>query len=55
MPSPSSANVHLLDYSGDLYGQHVTVLFRRRLRDTMRFHSPDDLRRQLQLDLVNCR
>lgn len=47
--------VHLLDYSGDLYGQHVTVLFRRRLRDTMRFQSPDDLRRQLQLDLVNCR
>ena len=47
--------VHLLDYSGDLYGQRVTVLFRRRLRDTMRFQSPDDLRRQLQLDLVNCR
>ena len=51
----STLEVHLLDYSGDLYGQSVTVLFRRRLRDTMRFQSPDDLRRQLQLDLVNCR
>ena len=41
--------VHLLDYSGDLYGQHVTVLFRRRLRDTMRFQSTAAGPRQLPI------
>ena len=47
--------VHLLDFNGDLYGQTVTVEFIHRLRDTMRFNSPEALRAQLQQDLYACR
>lgn len=47
--------VHLLDYTGDLYGRQVTVEFRRRLRDIVHFDSAEALRLQLQQDLIDCR
>jgi riboflavin kinase/FMN adenylyltransferase len=42
--------VHLLDYQGDLYGQHVKVDFLHSLRPEQRFESLDALRRQIQQD-----
>ena len=47
--------VHLLDYSGDLYGQTVLVEFLHRLRDIRRFDSQEALQRQLTLDLEQTR
>lgn len=47
--------VHLIDFDGDLYGHEVEVSFLHRLRDTVRFGSAEELRRQLQEDLNNCR
>ncbi len=47
--------VHLLDFDGDLYGETVTVEFRRRLRDIVRFDSVEALEEQLKLDLKACR
>ena len=41
---------HLFDFSGDLVGRTVTVEFLRRLRDTVRFGSVDELKRQLERD-----
>jgi len=41
---------HLFAFDGDLYGASVSVEFHRRLRDTMKFASVDDLRRQLDQD-----
>ncbi|MGF1528965.1 MAG: bifunctional riboflavin kinase/FAD synthetase [Candidatus Competibacterales bacterium] len=42
--------VHLFDFSGDLYGESVTVVFRHKLRDERRFGSLDELKAQLQRD-----
>jgi riboflavin kinase/FMN adenylyltransferase len=41
---------HLFDAAGDFYGDRVEVAFIVRLRDTMRFPSPDALVEQLQRD-----
>ena len=41
---------HLFDFTGDLYGETVTVEFVRRLRDVVRFASAEELRRQLETD-----
>lgn len=46
---------HLLDFSGDLYGQPLRIAFMERLRDERRFDSPDELARQMALDAQRCR
>jgi len=45
-----SLEVHLFDASGDWYGAPVRVEFVQRLRETMRFESPDALVAQLRAD-----
>ncbi len=42
--------VHLFDFSGDLYGRHAEVEFRLKLRDEMKFSSFEELRQQIDLD-----
>lgn len=42
--------VHLIDFSGDLYGRGITVRFRHRLRDEMKFSDVDALAAQLIKD-----
>ena len=42
--------VHLLDFSGDLYGESLRVVFLQRLRDERRFASLEELVAQLQRD-----
>lgn len=46
-----SLEVHLLEYSGSLYGQRITVEFRHFLRDEMRFGSIDELKHQIARDI----
>ena len=46
---------HLLDFSGDLYGRRIGVEFVRRLRDTRRFSSIDELRQQIARDVEQAR
>lgn len=43
--------VHLIGFSGDLYGQALDVDFLARLRDTRRFASVEELERQLAADV----
>ncbi|MBM4366825.1 MAG: bifunctional riboflavin kinase/FAD synthetase [Deltaproteobacteria bacterium] len=47
--------VHLLDFSGDLYGQHLRVALVEKLRDERRFESVDALRAQIARDVDHAR
>jgi riboflavin kinase/FMN adenylyltransferase len=47
--------IHLFDFSGDLYGQAVTVEWVRRLRDVQRFPSRQALVDQIERDAVAAR
>jgi riboflavin kinase / FMN adenylyltransferase len=46
---------YVLDFDGDLYGEHVGMAFTERLRDTVRFPSVDDLVAQMELDVARTR
>ncbi|MEE4301138.1 MAG: bifunctional riboflavin kinase/FAD synthetase [Pseudomonadales bacterium] len=47
--------VHLLDWSGDAYGELLTVTFRERIRAEQRFDSIDALREQIARDVRQAR
>lgn len=42
--------VHLLNFSGDLYGKKLEITFIRKLRDERRFSGPEDLKLQISKD-----
>lgn len=44
--------VHLLDYSGDLYNRQLTITFVNRLREEQHFDSPEALIEQLKEDTI---
>ena len=46
---------HLLDYHGDLYGQHVRVSFIQRLRDERAFDDAVALTSQIKADCEDAR
>jgi riboflavin kinase/FMN adenylyltransferase len=46
---------HLLDFSGDLYHEELEVEIGVKLRDEIRFASPDALRRQIEQDVAAVR
>ena len=43
--------VHLLDFSGDLYGRHVDVVFRHKIRDELKFSSVEELTGHIRADI----
>lgn len=47
--------VHLLDFSGSLYGQMIEVEFHGKLREEQKFESVDKLREQLQKDIAQAK
>ena len=49
------AEVHLLDFHGDLYGESLEVSFLKRLRSQRRFPSLEDLARQIGRDVEGAR
>jgi riboflavin kinase/FMN adenylyltransferase len=51
----SVLEAHLLDYSGDLYGQALRVSFVEFLRGERKFAGIDELRAQLQSDIAQAR
>ena len=46
---------HLLDFSGDVYGAHVSVELLQRLRGEERFTSTRDLQNQVECDIAEAR
>ncbi|TGD71564.1 bifunctional riboflavin kinase/FAD synthetase [Mangrovimicrobium sediminis] len=51
----ANLEVHLLDREIGLYGQHISVSFRHKLRDEKKFDSVDDLRAAIARDIDNTR
>jgi len=47
--------VHLFDFTGDIYGRLLTVNFRRKLRDERQFASLDALKTQIAADVTEAR
>lgn len=47
--------VHLFDFSADIYGRHVQVEFRRKLREEQRFESFEALKAQIETDARQAR
>ncbi len=47
--------VHVFDFTGDLYGRHLAVDFIARLRDEVRFEDLGALRRQMEEDAAQAR
>ncbi|HEY9809917.1 MAG TPA: bifunctional riboflavin kinase/FAD synthetase [Halomicronema sp.] len=50
--STLTTEVHLLDWSGDLYGQKITVTLEEYLRSEEKFPSLDSLKQQIQTDCI---
>ena len=46
---------HLLDFEGDLYGEHLKLEFITRIRDTVMFPNAEILSRQLAEDIAQTR
>jgi riboflavin kinase / FMN adenylyltransferase len=47
--------VHLFDFTGDLYGRSIEVEFVAKLRDEARFESLDELMAQMRRDAAQAR
>lgn len=45
-----TAEVHILDFAGDIYGRQLIVKLHERLRDEHKFNSLDDLKKQIETD-----
>ena len=45
------AELHVLDFSGDLYGRDIEVFFISRMRDVRTFHSPHELVERIRRDI----
>ncbi len=55
-PTPTPrVEVHLLDFSGDLYGQEMEVTFTAKLRAEQKFASLDELKTQIARDITEAR
>ena len=50
-----AVEAYLLDFSGDIYGQTMTLTFVSRIREERRFPSVDALRAQIQADAAEAR
>ena len=42
--------VHIFNFSQDIYGKHLTIAFCKKIRDEKKFDSFDALKNQIQLD-----
>ena len=51
----STIEVHLLDFSGDLYGQTLRIYFVERLRDELKFTSSEELVNAISADVLRAR
>ena len=48
------AEVHILDFSGDIYGEIVNIKIEKRIRAERKFPSLDELKKQITKDLKEC-
>ncbi len=43
--------VHILDFDEDIYGELVNIFLGKRIRETMKFYTIDDLVKQIKIDI----
>ena len=53
--SKHSLEVHIFDFSDDVYDSDIKVEFLKRIRDEKQFDSLEDLQGQLKIDENNCK
>ncbi len=53
--NPLSVEVHILDFSRDIYGEEIQLIFHERIRDEKAFENPDALARQIGKDIKAAR
>jgi len=49
--NPLSVEVHILDFTQDIYGEEIQLVFFERIRDEEVFEEPDSLARQMKKDV----
>ncbi len=49
--NPLSVEVHILDFSADIYGEEIQLVFYKRMRDEKAFVNSDSLVRQMKKDV----
>ena len=50
-PDEKLLEVHIIGFSGDLYGKEIEVEIIRRIRDVMKFESEEALKKQIERDI----
>ena len=45
-----SIEVNILDFNKDIYGKAISLIFRKRLRDEIKFNNTEELAKQMDLD-----
>jgi len=53
--SERTAEVHILDFSQEIYGETLEISVRRFIREERFFDNPEDLRRQIEQDIIASR
>jgi riboflavin kinase/FMN adenylyltransferase len=53
--NPVTVEAYLLDFTGDLYGEEVEIVFAAPVREEIAFRSPADLVRQIRADVATVR
>ena len=49
-PGYRSIEVHIINFERDIYGSSISVVFRKRLRDEIKFDNIDQLTEQMEID-----
>ena len=49
--NPLSVEVHILDFSRDIYGEEIQLIFHERIRDEKAFENPESLAQQIRKDI----
>lgn len=50
-----NVETYVIDFDGDLYGKKVSVEFEKKLRDISKFDSIDELKKQIEKDILSAR
>lgn len=55
VPNPVGIEVNIFDFDGDLYDRDITVYFHDFVRPEMKFENFDELKEQIQRDIITTR
>ena len=52
-PDARSIEVHIIDFEKEIYGKNISIRFRKRLRDEIKFDNIRQLSEQMELDKLD--